>query len=236
MPTMRTKPPTGIGADAVLGVADLRLRPKAGRGRRTGGPHAAAGGGEVAELVDEDQREDPDEGRQDTQTGTHADRIRASARRPRSRQRAPARESLERGSRARLERVLDDLGDLQEPVRPSRNAATATSLAALRTQGAPPAAGLAGERRQRKVSRSGGSNASARREVQPRRRPAAGARVASAQAIGTRMSGQPRWASSEPSRWRTSAWTMLRVHDDLDALVRQVEEHHWPRSARGPCS
>ena len=51
----------------------------------------------------------------------------------------------------RCERVLDDVGDFEEGSRPSRNAATATSFAALNTHGIGSAAlaGLAREREQR---------------------------------------------------------------------------------------
>ncbi len=96
-----------------------------------------------------------------------------------------------------------------KPIRPSRNAATATSLAAFSTAGAVPPSRPASRAsaRQGKAASSGASKS--------RRRPTSsiggpgggGAGWRRAWPIGTFMSGGPQWASTLPSSRRTMAWT-----------------------------
>src|SRR6185312_8541510 len=95
----------------------------------------------------------------------------------------------------------------------SRNACTATSLAAFRATGVSPPARAAdcASARQRNFCGSGARKSS--REVLTRSRNSTPEAILSgqesAQAIGVRMSGEPSCARSEPSRYSTSEWMML---------------------------
>ena len=107
--------------------------------------------------------------------------------------------------------------------RPARNAATATSLAALSTAGQAAAGGQRpiGQPQAGEALWSGGSKSSGRSRVEverrQRRRPAAPG-TSRAYWIGRRMSATPSWAMIEPSTNSTIECTIdLRVDHDVDA-------------------
>ena len=125
---------------------------------------------------------------------------------------------------------------------PSRNAATATSLAPLSTAGAPPPARPASNARRRhgKASRSGVSKVSCDTSVQSMAPNASGSRAGapSARPMGRRMSGIESWAIVAPSTnstmlcttdcgcTTTSIWSngdaeQLVGLDHLEALVHE---------------
>ena len=134
------------------------------------------GGGEVAELVQDDQRGEAGEGEEPAHQ--------RSARRP---ARRPARARVAVGLEERLEGAHRPAGHRAAasprspsamPVnasRPSRNACTATSLAALSMHGAVPPASAASRHRRRhgNASSSTGSKVSAPSSARSRRRSAA---------------------------------------------------------------
>ena len=99
-----------------------------------------------------------------------------------------------------------------KPMRPAMNSATATSSAAFSTVGAPPAR-LHDPPRQRQAPGNAPDRAPRRsiRAPAPDRdgRPAPSMRCGQARqwAIGIRMSGEPSWATTEPSRNSTSPCT-----------------------------
>ena len=183
-------------------------------------------GDEVAELVHEDEQPEPDDRDEDRHAATSprsaARRASASAATRSSRSRAGAPSTCSSAA-ATVSAISGNR------IRPSRNAATATSLAALYAHGKVPPrspalrARAAAGTTPHPAPRSGG-RARRRGRAAPRRRPDAAGYV-SANEIGTRMSGRPRWASSAPSRKRTSECTTeRRMHDHLDPVVRDAEE------------
>ena len=121
-------------------------------------PHPdGARGEEVPHLVDEDQEREPaDRDRRGSCRETSSRVSAAAVRAGRRRRSRPARRGLAPGAPStRGERPLDDLGDAEEAAAsPSRNAATATSFAALSTHGAVPPASPASRARRRQGNAS----------------------------------------------------------------------------------
>src|SRR5436190_15549995 len=111
---------------------------------------------------------------------------------------------------------------------PSRNAATATSFAALNTHGAVPprSPDLRARPSSGNVSRSGAWNSSVRPGVKSSGETGVVLRwgYVSANEIGTRMSGWPRCASAAPSRKRTSACTI-----ELGCTTTSIRSYGRPK-------
>src|SRR6185312_6852796 len=152
------------GPDAVLGALPGALQD--GRREAQVEPqrtHAGRlGGAEVAELVDGDQQEQAEDGDEKAHAAVltaswTAARARASAS---SSWPSDASGSAATSSRARSTRAAMS----RKPIWPSRNDATAASLAAFSTHGAVPPSRPAARAsaRQRNVARSGGSKSSCR--------------------------------------------------------------------------
>src|SRR5207342_3048750 len=200
------------GADPVLRVAVLALH-HCGREAEieAKGAHAGhLGHGEVAELVHGDEQEQASDGDEDA----HAARAPAPAAAARARRSASSTCSSDTtGSGATCASTSSTTAAMsRKPMRPSRNARTAISLAAFRTQGAvPPAMPASRARaRQRKVATSAGSKSRLSGADRSSGATVVGPRCGwvSAHEIGTRMSGSPACASSAPSRKRTIPWTI----------------------------
>src|SRR5690606_37411172 len=174
----------------------------------------ALGGHEVPDLVERDRDDEPDDEDEDADEEAH--RVPASSR-ARCRAQASAawtvaRSRLAAGTPSCSARTCSRMSVMASKLsRPTRKAATHSSLAALRTAGwvAEAAAAWRARRTPRKVSSSSGSKvqlvASSQRHAATARWGRAGQDWASA--MGRRMSGGDAWAMVEPSTNSTIEWT-----------------------------
>ena len=180
----------------------------------------------MPELVDEDQESEPDDGDEDRHASTS---LRSASRRASAS--AVTRSARSRaGDPSTASRAPATVSAIsRNPIRPSRNASTATSFAALYAHGVVPPRSPAA----RASARSGNvssSTASKRRssplrEVERRcwRRRSVGVpeRERDRDAhVGVPEMGEERAVAKPDERMNDRRW----VHDDLDALVRHAKE------------
>ncbi len=124
--------------------------------------------------------------------------------------------------------------------RPSRNACTATSLAAFRTAGISPPSRAASRAipRQGNRPKSGGSKSRRATCSRSRNCTPASSRCGHARAcaMGVRMSGEPSWARTDPSTYSTRECTTLCRCITTSIRSAAGRTAGPPLSAPGPCS